>query len=612
MTEVENEALPVDYYASISTGNRIIKLLSEIPPEERRKGGFSKTQIMSLLAKYTRSLVDMGLAKSTPRGKKQPKKEESKQKRKPKTRSELLSIELENMLQSGQIVSQGGERGEPRFLLGTNTLFYLHRQYPTIRTCMGDTKTYVKPSFKRPPPPLEESELLLDEIILIPGSMILSGEHSVVLGQPAVVLPIPLHVMVHATAYKRRKSIDVIASHAFPDPELSYAEISTFPGIPSPSARSGDSRFSEQILNIVDLFKKKLRAHAGNSKEKCGYLVYLTIWSQIPPSVGLGSSGALCVALAILLDRILHYGDKSPIDNLDKRNLESVFKEKGSRLMEIFLNASEFESNIHGETSGVGPFASLAGSDCFTPLWYDLGVELKDEVVFGRSKMSQHLNQRKRGETCTLDLRCKRGSNEATTYLSKYLAVAAVYTNQKRPDLRLKQADPSYWDKLTRKDCRIDFVETTNKLWRNLCHENKESQPEDDIQDVITCINLYGGFEEGYLKMLRTRSEATARDLMYHMRGLGLGVKYTGAGFGGDIVVVGPKESAGAIMVPNYFPVHFHNINLTDDIENLNDDEKKMHLAFMRARPLIVQKDKFVKELWSKFIIRAQRAYLSQ
>ncbi len=600
MTEEKAEALPIDYFASIGIGNRILKLLRDIPFEEARLGGYTETKLKKLLSNYRRQLIARNLVRSTKPAQEEQKSEASGKESKSHGKRSLYE-ELEALEESCQIEIRREEGEPPRYSLSNNALFYIHSLFPTALNFHTVAERCIKaPSFKWSPRPIGESELLLDEIILVPGSLILAGEHSVLLGQPAIVLPIPLHVMVHATVYQCKKTTEVIKlPPTFPSPNSLIGEISTFPGTPERS-RTQDYKFNEQVKSVVDLFQKKLIAF----NESSNYYVVLDIRSQIPPSVGLGSSGALCAALAILLDRIKYFGDKSPIDNLNQKDLGNLFDDKKSRLMEIFLNASEFEAVVHGESSGVGPFASLVGDDCFTPLWYDLGVRPDDKVAKGKSRLSQHLNRRNKGAKCTLDLKCKRGSEEARRYLSRYLGLAAVYTTQSRPELKSKQAESSYWHSLGRPDCRRDFFAITQKLWDNLCHVNKESEADDDIQDVITCVNLFGGYEEGYLKMLRQESEATPRELVYHMRGFGLGAKYVGVGFGGDIVVIGRKEKLGMMLFPSYFPVHFSSVNLTDD-------EKVTPSIDVKARPLIIQKDKFVEELMPQFMKRAQRAYLS-
>lgn len=613
MTKDDTEALPIDYFASIGMGNRILKLLRDIPFEKARLGGVTENEIKRFLYDYTHDLIKKGLLKST---KSKKEEENSKDFRKKSERRGGRSVleELQTLQESCQIEVRK-ESGEPsRYKLSNITLFYIHSLFPTTPSSRIVVESGIEPPlFRRHPSPAWQSKPLFDEIILVPGSLIFAGEHSALLGQPAVVLPIPLYVMVHATVYKYEKTTDVVYYQTFPSPYTLYGEMSTFPGTPVLSKDIHDSKFNEQIKNVVDLFKKKLMTLTKSSTDKSGYYVVLRFRSQIPPSVGLGSSGALSVALAILLDRIANYGDKNPLDYLNQRDLNSLFKEKESRLIEIFLNASEFERNIHGATSGVGPFASLFGDDCFTPLWYDLGVRPKDEEFSPKStkksadsstcEMSRYLDRRKEGFTPTLNLSCRRGSDEAKRYLSKYLAVAAVYTTQSRPDLKSKQAEASYWKALNRPECRRDFIHITEKLWNNLCHIAKESEAEDDIQDVITCINLFGGYEEGYLKMLRLENEATARDLIYHMRGVGLGAKYIGSGFGGDIILVGQKEKVGTMLFPNYFPVHFHNVNLTTDKEETSPME-------VRACPIIIDRDEFRAKLLPKFMDRAKRPYL--
>jgi mevalonate kinase len=596
MTEAKTKTLPIDYFASFGIGNRILKVLHDIPFEKLRHGGYSEQETKKALREYTRELVEKRLVSD--KGSKEKAKESHVFGKKSKSGGERSIVEkLDHLHEAGQVEVSNQIGDTPRYKLSTNTLFYVHSLFSTtldFRTVIE--KDLEPPQFKQPSDPGGSFEPFLDEIILAPGSLILAGDHSALLGQPAVVLPIPLYLMVHATVCRYERNTVVHFYETFPDSYTSYGEMSSFPGTPVANWDIQDATFKLKIARVAHLFQKKLTDHTKNSADKAGYHVVLRIRSQIPPCDGLGSSGALCVALAILLDRIINHEEKNPLENLHQKDLDNLFKDKVSRLREIFLNATEFEREIHGETSGVGPFASLVGRDCFTPIWYDLGGRPGNGEACA---MSELLDQRKEGRTYVLNLECRRGSAKASEYLSKDIGVAAVYSTQSRQDLKTTLADDAYRKALRRPDCRRDFVEITEKLWNNLCHGEKENRCEDDIEDVVTCVNLFGGYEEGYLKMLRAENEATARELIYRMRGVGLGAKYTGAGFGGDIVLIGPKEKVSTMLIPNYFPLHFTNVNLTHKSPSID----------VEAYPSIIRKDEFVSRLMPQFLNRAKRAW---
>jgi len=587
MSEAKTKAIPIDYFASLDRGNRILKVLHDIPIEKVRHGGYSEPEIKKALAKYSSELAGKDLLPKSRFRAKEPYESGVRP----------IAKELDALQKAGQVqVLEQNVDGMPRYKLSTNTLFYIHSLYPSVL----DFKIVVEKNIK--PPMFRQQHtpgtLLLDEIVLAPGSLILAGDHSALLGQPAVVLPIPLFLSIHATVSKYEKSTVVYPFEAFPDPYALYGELSCFPGTPIPNSMISDAVFKFKLTRVINLFQEKLTNYAQNTVHNGGYYVILTIRSQIPPCVGLGSSGALCAALAILLDRIINREEKNPLETLREKNLDQLFKDNTSRFNEIFLNAVEFEREIHGETSGVGPFASLVGGDCFTPIWYDLGSRSSNKGVF---VMSEVLDQRKKGHEIKLNLKCRKESIKTQEYLSHDLGLAAVYTTQSRQDIKTTLSDAVYRKALMRRDCRRDFVGITDKLWKNLCEDEKESKRVDNMEDVITCVNLFGGYEEGYLKMLRAENEEPARDLIYRMRGVGLGAKYTGAGFGGDIILIGPREKVSNMLIPNYFPVHFTSVNLTYNSPAI---DRKAHSS-------VVQKDDFVNNLLPQFLNRATRAWRS-
>ncbi|MEM3459447.1 MAG: hypothetical protein QXQ64_08945 [Candidatus Bathyarchaeia archaeon] len=569
MNENKSETLKIDYFASLSRGNRILKVLHDIPSEKVSRGGCSKQEIEERIAEYTKELFAKGLV-STGKG---------------RGYVRSLDKELNNLKEAGLVLEQNTD-GTRLYKLSIDSLFYIHGMYSTI----SDFKTVTKKDIEQPRflTPSTPGAILLDEIVLAPASITLIGEHGVLLGRPAVALPIPIFLAIHATVSKYTGPTVV---HCFaPDLDFScktYAELSCFPGLPVPIYRISDSSFRFKLLQVERLFISKLK-----KVHKEGYYIVLQIRSQIPPCVGLGSSGALCAALAILLDRIINPEETNPLI-WRKENPDRLLKGEVSQFNKIFLNAVEFEREIHGKTSGVGPFASLVGDDCFTPIWYELGSGLSNKETF---VMNEILDQKKDEDEVKLNLKCMKGSAKAQEYLSNEMGLAAVYTTQSRRDIKATLSDDEFIKALKRGDCRRDFVATTKKLWKNLCVEH-ESRRADDMEDVITCINLFGEYEEGYLKMLRNESEAIARELIYRLRGAGLGAKYTGAGFGGDIILIGSKEKLKTMLIPNYYPVHYTNITLTYQSPEID----------WRACPKIVQKNDFASNLLPKFLNRAVR-----
>lgn len=538
MSENNNELLAIDHFVSAKeVGNRILKVLHDIPIEKLRIGGYFRSEIENEILKYNRELWQKGLLNKT----EEPVSVHS------------INRQLDALENAGQIdVTVHEIDSKPRYKLSTSALFYVHslhsperyrpsrRRGPLRQTLFGSLNT--------------EGDKIIDVVIMAPGSLILCGEHSALLGQPAVVLPIPLFLVLHATLSKCAVT-KVNLRAADPNPWTCYRELCGFPA-ELKFLEKMEGTLRHKLNQIVDRFTKKVETYARVSGDKSGYYINLQIQSQLPSCCGLGSSGALSAALARLLDLIIYREEEDYSKDLAVKGLDIG---SDSRLTELFLNAVEFETIIQGKSSGVGPFASMFGSECFTPIWYDPGARPKRKRGF---LMEELLEQRKEGLNVKLDLKCENGSEKARSYLSRDIAVAAIYTTQSRQPLQVTLGDSSYSDRLFRRDCRRDFFGVTKKLWKNLSKGRKNAACQDDIEDVITSINLFGEYEEGYLKMLRSENETVSRDLVYRMRGIGLGAKYTGAGFGGDVVVIGTKKKVSDILIPNYFPVHFTSIDL--------------------------------------------------
>ena len=585
MSEIENPRNsptvappnPVDYFPSFDKSNQILKVLHDIPIEKLRQGGYTKFEIERALGEYSSELLYKKLVRNI--------KSTSK-----KRSVRSIKNELNSLQKAGQIEALELE-DSCRYKLSSNTLFYIHSLYPPVlkhNTLTGNHNKiapFVTISFP--------GTLVLDEIILVPGSLILNGEYGVLLGQPAIVLPIPNFIAVHATV---SKSVNTTIStyESFPDSYTSFSELSRLSGPLIPHSKSPAGDFKFKLSKVLELFKEKLTSYINKSGQKIGYHVNFQVRSQIPPCNGLGSSGALCVALALLLDRIINSTESLSLKSLRNNDIKVLFENGDQKVKEVFLNAVDFEKIIHGETSGVGPFASLLGTDCFTPLRYCLGDKPNESGSF---IMSEVLERWKAGLSDRLSLNCERGTSKARELLANNMGIAAVYTTQSRHSLCTTIGDPKYIKALKREDCRRDFLNVTEKLWKNLCKYDNGDSLEDDINDVITSINLFGGYEEGYLKMLRAENEAIPRDLIYKMRGVGLGAKYTGSGFGGDIVLVGPREKVTNFLIPNYFPVHFTNVNLN----------YKSNKIDIETHPNIVPKEDFLAKLLPDFMSRGNR-----
>lgn len=149
------------------------------------------------------------------------------------------------------------------------------------------------------------------------GKIILGGEHSVVHGMPAVVLPLP--IKVHAVSKIALEGLDVeILSKAFPKEGMkNHPEL-------------------EGYVQMVLFIKKSL---------KCNLPIQVEVFSDIPIQSGLGSSAAVANAIAESVISLLHGGEM-----LDLKNTAVSLAEKFA----------------HGNPSGL----DAVGTHCHRPLLF--------------------------------------------------------------------------------------------------------------------------------------------------------------------------------------------------------------------------------------------------
>jgi mevalonate kinase len=166
------------------------------------------------------------------------------------------------------------------------------------------------------------------------GKIILGGEHSVVQGKPAIVLPLPFHVKVETTSYDifGDSGVSYIRSDFFEGSSLSY-----------PIALEG---YFAMIYYIQSL--------AGIPNELCSLNIFID--SDIPIGSGFGSSAAVALAIA-----------RSVFD----------FYEYRVNKKDLFEAVKVAEKFAHGNPSGIDMFGAYSDE----ALFFVKGKEEREDYV---------------------------------------------------------------------------------------------------------------------------------------------------------------------------------------------------------------------------------------
>lgn len=185
-------------------------------------------------------------------------------------------------------------------------------------------------------------------VVKAPGSFFWTGEHSVMFGQPAIIQQIPLYVYVGA----QMNDCD----------EFQY-EVKCIRGEVSPVSKDLEPSHFEKITERWEQGKEIIRIlkewkEANRFKDN----FVLKIWSEIPPKVGLNSSGAMSVCLSLLL-KFLEVGlgideAKQVVASWQKKKVEDL--KKDDLFLDVFRMAWMFDDIFHDfSSSGAGPISSL-------------------------------------------------------------------------------------------------------------------------------------------------------------------------------------------------------------------------------------------------------------
>ena len=379
-------------------------------------------------------------------------------------------------------------------------------------------------------------------IVSSPASLLLFGEYSVLKEQPSLAMAIPLNVVIGASL---TDNTDISFEFAYPEPDLNYAQLKSY-------ANHDAVIFREniipgiQIRHIIDLFKQKL----GNKGLK------VRIISEIPPQCGLGSSGALCAALSVVIHCLIN-NNPSEINSTLNETISNI--QTNELFDEIFKFAWELEDLFHKPSSGVAPFISLVGCKNELPLLF-ASKNTNTEKNYGALCLTE-------GKSIKLD--------NLKSFFWERCEFAAVYSGDKRKD-----ATSAFVESTFRKiEKRVKGVvhrfnvhlgdiplpHNSSLLFDNITGDSEkvEKYINDSIwttfglitlitvsniltEDILDIINMTW-IAQDFLTFLET-STPRIGEISTKARSLKLGCKLLGSGKGGDILMISRKGGLESLI----------------------------------------------------------------
>lgn len=185
-------------------------------------------------------------------------------------------------------------------------------------------------------------------VVKAPGSFFWTGEHSVMFGQPAIIQQIPLYVYV---------GIRMNESDRF------QYEIKCISSEVSPLSQDLKTSHFEEITEKWEQ-EEEIDRVLEQWKEDVGFRGRFTlkIWSEIPPRVGLNSSGAMGACFSVLLG-LLEEGlsvdeVKAVLSSWREKKVEEL--KRDCTFLDMFKRAWMFDDVFHDfSSSGAGPISSL-------------------------------------------------------------------------------------------------------------------------------------------------------------------------------------------------------------------------------------------------------------
>lgn len=383
-------------------------------------------------------------------------------------------------------------------------------------------------------------------VVKAPGAVFFIGEYSVLHGQAAIVMPIPLFTYV-AIRLERDKATRSLTGD-IPREGATYKTLKSMTALRT--LRFLDQRTRDDFKVAVGEFIDHNSKHGPR-----GFTI--KVRSQLPTRCGLNSSGALSAALSvglhILTNRIFahevrQWRDKPLNDLVNDADFMAVFK------FAVYL-----ESKIHGKSSGCGPFASLVGASDQFPIVYSVPSVYNQSVKLVPAHVAEHVKAFRLSQVIQKEKqkdvrrRIWRSFAVAFSGQSRPIETGAQVSKAEEIENRLNEGVRELHEVLARTripkpqlPAPLNEIEGTStkfgsqRLWDtfgSLSLSLLKNLIDADMTDVKHIVEV----TEGLLMYLRVTNEPIdfiSRAMNNH----GIACKITGSGGGGDLVLFSDFE----------------------------------------------------------------------
>ena len=372
-----------------------------------------------------------------------------------------------------------------------------------------------------------EKELLFTLCSSSGGKVIISGEHSVVYGKPALAFGIDKHTKMHLSCYKSKPSSELFTLVNLLSLKINFSIekkllIQNLISIPENNNTNDNNNlenkhknhFIKIIINIV----KKVKNIVGLDKiinfiENNYFLV--SISSEIPVGFGLGSSAAynVCIVngLCLLVNKLLK---------------DNIYNKK-----EILLLSNESEKIFHnGTPSGIDASCSLYGGVIiFNSLNNQKNIDIPTNNFFNENI-----------KFILINTKIQRNGGEFIKNVSNF-----------------KKNNPILFNDLINK-----IGEVTNNIIKLIL---KDKNNEEDCEKFLELIKL----NQELLKKICVSNDEIDR-IINLLEKNGFSGKISGAGGGGFIICFALKEKIDALYkLLNDNKIEYINVNISKEPANL-------------------------------------------